>query len=806
MILRDFRVGWRLLIKEPVYSIVVTLGLAFGFAACFLLLNYVQYSFSYDSNVPDNKNVYVVQERFNFFVPIRWGESAPYPFLNAAVQSGLVSAGTSVKTLSGVTQVNNIVTRVTLRATDLNFPLIFGVKVIEGDLKSALSRPDGLALTQRAAKKLFGDLSYIGKTARIDGNQVQVLAILADPPTNTTLPYDALVGFETVVWPVDNRNKTMTDTALSQVKIYLKLRPDASRAALTQILQDVSDNSSLKMQLDPGIVERLGQQKLIDVRLTSLADSYFDPDMENALGAGRRGDKKVVLGLATTAILILLLATINYVNLATVQLLRRQREISVRKVLGAGVANISGQFLAESLLVSMIATSLGLILAEGLLPIFETIVNRKLDDLFQPTSILAGAIFGFMVGLISGAYPSWIALGNRPQQALSGRSDTETVGALWLRRFLTVLQFATAIGLTATTLAVSWQTQYSININPGFNAEPLLVVDTPIDLHNPNSRAFRNALTRIPGVSGVASSEVAVGRNNKTHVGQVRSPNGNDTSAIVKLVSPEFFEVYGVPPIAGRMFDKKIDPSDDASVVVINAAAARALEFEPAEAAIGQILFYGKRGDQENALRIIGVAPDIRNGTAREPTQPTIYTLDSATTVVTVRLENNVEKVHERIESLWRQYFPNDELEIESARSILEESYGEDLRLMKILVGATILSIVIAAFGIYVLSAYTVRRLTRQIVLRKLYGASPIHIAMLLVREFMTLVAVGAFIGLPIAMIMVNRYLSTFIDRAPIGLWTIPMALGLVLVVVFISTAKNTFDAMRLSPALALKA
>ncbi len=205
-------------------------------------------------------------------------------------------------------------------------------------------------------------------------------------------------------------------------------------------------------------------------------------------------------------------------------------------------------------------------------------------------------------------------------------------------------------------------------------------------------------------------------------------------------------------------------------------------------------------------MRIIGVAPDIRNGTAREPTQPTIYTLDSATTVVTVRLENNVEKVHERIESLWRQYFPNDELEIESARSILEESYGEDLRLMKILVGATILSIVIAAFGIYVLSAYTVRRLTRQIVLRKLYGASPIHIAMLLVREFMTLVAVGAFIGLPIAMIMVNRYLSTFIDRAPIGLWTIPMALGLVLVVVFISTAKNTFDAMRLSPALALKA
>jgi putative ABC transport system permease protein len=799
--LRDFRIGWRLLVKEPAYSAVVILGLAVGFCACFLLLGYVAQSLSYNRHVAERERIYRLIQHWNIpGTPDTWSEATSLPARAAAVASGVPLLASAFIGHDVDVKVGNRVQSIMLAVVDPDFRTIFQPRALAGDLAGALARPDALALSRETAIKLFGNPDAVGKTVYIGGQPYLVLAVVADQPAATTFPYEALAGIGTTAWSAEYRQLVTTNWGSAHGPTYLKLAPGADPDAVTEAVRRAMLASNFYKGLTAEQIASLHGRDMIDFRLRPLSEAYLDPDI--GMGTGIHGDRKTIFGLATVALLILVLAATNYVNLATVRTVRRQREIALRKVLGASAGAVGRQFLAESVLVCLIATGLGLLLAWLLLPVFSDLVQRKLDDMFTPASLGLAVLLGVLLGVLAGAYPSWSALKVHPSAALSGRGNVETAGGLWLRRALTVLQFATAMGLTGMTLAVAWQTRYASSLDPGFDPGPLLVFGTRADMRSANVRAFRDAVLRLPGVDGVAETDLPLTVNIDGTT--LQRDGGAPTQLNWFSVSPEFFRVYGLKPLAGRLYDPARDRLDDYARVVLNEAAARKLGFASARDAVGKTvheLGAGGRGP----IQVVGVAPDIRHRSAREPMQPTIYNLSPYIGTFTVRSERRLDAVRRQIEDLWPRYFPNDVLDIERVSTTFADSYADDLRLAKLLAAASVIATAIAAFGIYVLAAYSVQRREKEIVLRKLYGARGGAIGSLVAREFAFLIGAGALLGLPLAWLALQNYLAAFTERAPIGAWTILGALLIACVVALGSTLRHTLAAVRIRPALALR-
>jgi cell division protein FtsX len=799
MKLHDFRIGWRLLLQERAYSAVSILGLALGFAACFLLLGFVHYCLNYNSQVPQASQVYLMKQRINVFPRPAWEAYTYLPLRGAAMDSGMVEESAILKVLDLPLFVGRQRHDVTLRLTDPSFGRLFGVRVLQGDLQAALTRPDGMALSAETARKLFGAAPALGQHVRVAKAALQVLAVLADPPANTTASYEALIGLGSSAWTEPHHD----DYAASfQVRggVYLRLKPGADPAALTARLQQATNEAPSQIAFNKGPMGKgLNGRNVTDIGLVALPDVYFDPELANGRQPRNYGQRSNVYGLAGIAVLILLLAASNYVNLATVRTLRRQREIGMRKLLGASHARLVAQFLAESTLVALLATALGLVLAWLCLPAFSDLVARRLDQLFTPASCATALLLGVLVGLCAGAYPAWIALHVRPAAALAGRGDSETASGLWLRRALTVLQFATAMALSGATLAVAWQADYASHVDRGFNPANLLILDMPSDTATPAGRDFKAALARLPGIDGVAATSEAVGRDRWKMVGTVPGRDGEPVRMELRMVSPEFFQVYGLAPAHGRLFDPARDQPESGEaaprVGVVNAAAALALGFATPEQAVGQIIRDGQ---------IVGVAPEVRYQSLRQHGQPLMYRIGPAQ-VLAIRTTLDMDSAYRAIAPLWARYFPDDVLKLDTAASLFGQAYEDDQRLARMLGASSLIAVALAACGIYVLSAYSVQRSRKEIVLRKLYGAGRGAIARLVGREFAALIAAGALLGLPLATLAIQRYLAGYVEQAPMGAWPLLAALVLASLVALAATARHTLAALHISPALALR-
>ena len=801
MNLRDFRIGWRFLVKEPTYSAVVVLGLAVGIAVCFLLLGFVRHSFSYDQHVPQRERVVQLQERWNLaLLGNGWGSTASIPARDAALASGQPVLATAFLDRGVSVRVGDRVHAFGVALVDPDFEKIFAPRVLAGDLHAALTRPEALALTVDTALKVFGRIDAVGRTLQGDHQTYVVAAIVANPPDATTMPFEALAGTGSVIMPDDARRFAAGTWGCSPGRVYLKLLPGADPGTVADALRRGLRASPFVQRDYAQQAAALGGRDLIDYRLQPIADVYLAPDLNDVLAP--HGNRQGVIGLGAVAVLVLLLAATNYVNLAAVRTLARQREIAVRKVLGAPAQAVAHLFLAESVLVCVLATTLGLLLAWLLLPVFSDLVQRKLDGMFNPAALAATLALGVLLGLAAGAWPTWSALRVRATSALAGRGTGETARGLWIRRTLTALQFGVAIGLTATTLAVAWQTRYASTLDPGFDTAPLLMFPAENDMRDPRTRALRDAIARLPGVAGVAVSHLpfSVAHNIVT----LRRAGGTATDINLYAVSPEFFDVYGVKPVAGRLYSPALDKFNDDDRVVINAAAAHQLGFPSPREAVGQMLTNTAGGDKP--MRIVGVTPDLRQRSARDGQQPSVFYLRDRVAGFTVRCSGDVDTVRRAILALWPRYFPNENLDVVRMSTLITDIfYAEDLRLAGLLAAASAIATAIAAFGIYVLAAYSVRRREKEIVLRKLYGAGGAAIARLVAREFAALVGTGALLGLPFAWVAIQRWLGAFAERAPIGGWTLVAALLVAAVVALVATLRHALTAVRIRPALALR-
>lgn len=797
---RDLRLAWRLLCKEPAYSAVAVLGLAVALAACFLLAGLVRYAWTYNAAIPGSGAIYTVKERRNLFPRPEWRESGPAPLAQAALAAGLVRDTTGGRRATVGARVDGPgrgrLRQVDLAVVEANYLRFFGIRAIAGDADAALARPDALVLARAEAVRLFGVGDALGKVLRIDGRPFTVRAILPDLPDNTSPDFKILLGKGVHSWTRAPATEQAAWSALS--RLYLKPAPGVRPAQLAAALQDIvaaRRDAALPAQLTAG-----RPTPLTDIGVTPLSGVYFDAELLAGNGDGARdgaryGSPAAIAGLAALAVLILVLATSNYVNLAAVRTAARRREIAVRKALGISGRGLAGQFLAEALLVGAASTLAGAVLAWLTLPLFSALVNRPLASTFTPAAWAVLGAAGLGTGLLAGVYPAWLAARVPASGALGGRAG-ETVEGLRLRRVLSVVQFAAAIGLVAASLTVWWQARYASELDPGFDPSQQLVLTLPGEPDSSAAHAFRAGLERLPGAAGVTVISEAIGRDGvqiTKNVAIPRSSGGQDQVPIeIKEVGANFFDVFGLRPVAGKLFSRRGEEG-----VVLNARAALALGFAAPEAAVGRIV----DGDK----RVIGIAPDLRFTTLRDKPGPIMYMADEAQRVVVVRVRGDVPAVRADMDALWARHFPNDEPDIETAASVFARNYRDDMRQARLLALASTVATALACFGIYVLSSYTIRRRAREIVLRKLHGAAPRHIGLLVVREWLALLGLGAALALAPAWLFGERYLAAYVERAPMGAWPQLAACALVALVALGACLRQAVAAMRMSPARALR-
>jgi cell division protein FtsX len=815
---RHWRIGWRLLARQPLQSIIELLGLAIGFAVCFLLLGYAQYAFTYDRDVPEREQVYVVKHRLNFIPQPQWMEYTPFALRAVALESGVPLEASVWYPRKATARLQGLSRPVDLTLVDPAFERIAGLRAAAGNLQQALTLPDGVAVTRRAARQLFGnaddDAALLGRPVEINGQTLQVRAVLADRPANSTLQFGILAGVDSAIWTEAQRREALGNWMGIAGRIYLKTGPGVAPSLVQKTLQDAIDHTPWARLATPEMTAALGGRKIVDVALGPLADAYFDRSVAGTMGTGPRGDRRLVLAMAGAGLLVLLLAALNYVNLAAMRVVRRQREIAMRRVLGASTRQLLAQFMAESVLLSTAAAAAGLLLAWLLAPVASDLLAWPQEHLFTPASMAACLASGALLGAAAGIYPGWLARGIHPGRALAHRSG-ETAGGAWLRRALAAVQFGVAMALGGVALAILWQTRFAATAPAGFDAAPLLVVEMPEAIDKPAGAALRDALARLPGVAGVADSRSVPGRDDGTGTlgsTSVKRVNGSSAALTVYEVGPDFFTVYGVQPVAGRLFDPHQDrPAGESAIlqeqqqertVVINQAAVRALGWSSAAQAAGQRIV----GTQ---YRIAGVAPDIRWESLRTPVRPAMYHVAHDSWLLTVRLAGGgdaaVAAAEQAIATTAARYFDNGPLVVRRVASFAAEAYAEDLRLARMLGWATVLVLALAAFGVYAMAAVSVQRRAREIVLRKLHGAGRAAIAVLVGREFLLLTGAAALLGVPLAVLGVQRYLAPFVARTPWGAWAPAAALALAVLVVVLAAARHTLAAMRTSPAQALR-
>jgi hypothetical protein len=393
---------------------------------------------------------------------------------------------------------------------------------------------------------------------------------------------------------------------------------------------------------------------------------------------------------------------------------------------------------------------------------------------------------------------------------LMGRPDSESLRSKHLRQALSVLQVAAAMGLASFTLAIFWQARFAIDASPGFDPSALLVFDLPVGVsaQDEKARGLMAALSQQPELAGIAVSNDPVGRSKQSWSTEIKREGREAVAMDVKSMSANFFEEYGIEPVAGRLFDSKIDKEDDPVPVVINAIAARQLGFASPQQAVGQILLFRSMASGAPVLitkRIVGIAPEIRFYSLREVPGAIAYELWSNSGTLTVRANGSIPDAERAVQSVWPKYFPNSVLEMKPAKEIYAANYADDLSLARLLALSTAIAMIIAAFGMYVLAADAVQRRTKEIALRKLFGTRRRDIGKLVAKEIGAVILLSAVVAIPLAALAIARYLAPYTERTPLAYWALAFALLASLTTAAFAGARHGWIAMALKPAVALR-
>lgn len=755
---------YRSLTRDILHNALNIGGLALGIAAAILLGLYVRHETSFETWLPDHRQVYLVQTVWNIpESPVNGPYHATMSGLLEQLQEdfpGLVGTRIRGGEDGGIVIVDGIAEKADVAQVDPQFLDVLRLPLVRGDARQALRDPASMLISESAARRFFGDGDPIGQrlTVAMDAAQVyEIAGVFRDLPANSDLALSILIPMPRV--PPDSSWFNWGSTSL---QTFLRFPTPQQARAFEEQLPAFVDRRGAELGDRPSEVQQ--------IRLLPIADWHFAPE-----GSAAASRSMTVRALGLVGILTLAIAMVNYVNLATARSVMRAREVAMRKVLGADRAVLVRQFLLEAIMTVALAAMLALVLAEIGLPVVNAAGGLALD---LPYGLVVPvlAVMVLFVGVLAGFYPAMLLSRYQPAQVLaSARSPGGGRAGARLREVLVIAQFGLAIAFMIGAAVLFAQIRHVREADPGFSREGLVAVVSLRDsLVEPGQRrAFAEAVRALPQVSHVALANTGVGGSGSTSAQNVPLPGvpGEGPSLNWEIVGPDFFETYGARVLAGRVFDagREADEyrgrlQDQPLNIVINAPAVGTLGFASADEAIGKTV----GGDRP--LTIIGVIDGLRFLSPREPIPPTYYIFtrepETASSVLaSVRFRGDPAAMLAQLEDTWQRIVPQFPFEAETADQRLQEFYDEDERAMRLFTIGAALAAIIACVGLWGLASFNTARRVREIGIRKALGASTGDVVRVLVGQFLRPVLLANLIAWPIAFVAMRSWLAGFADR-----------------------------------------
>ncbi|HLY07154.1 MAG TPA: ABC transporter permease [Rhizomicrobium sp.] len=796
--------------RHKLYSFINIAGLAVGLACAIFIVLFIRDELSYDRWIPDTQNLYQVHGSLHFPGQGTFTSSdAPFPLTIAmAAQIPEVAAQTHLTQERKTAQTGNRQFSELVDVVDPNFFQVIRLPLIEGDPATVFAQPESMVLSQTEAKKYFGDQDPVGKTITVDGiHPLTVTGVMRDLPHNTQLVADIAIPNTSKADDLSPSKKT--DGWMSfDSEAFVRLAPGASPAAVLARLAPILDrNIDVKKELNVA----LPGSKVLDVALTRFTDVHMTPDD----GMTPSGSWTVIYGFAAIALLIVLIACFNFTNLATARAMMRAREVSLRKVVGARRLQLIVQFLGESVLTALIALALALALVEVLLPAYDAFLDRPIGLDYRTSGPLLAGLVGVAVvtGLIAGVYPALVLSGFRPAATLrSGVKGASGSGAL--RTALVVLQFAISIGLGIAAIVVFAQIRFAQHINLGFERDRMVVI-SDADRMTPAAReSFTHALAADPAIEGVAQSLAAPFVDSVNMV--TMNVPGGPQHVYVRIVdaSPDLPKMYNMRLLAGRWLslahgndintDREM-PLQDGRNVVLTESAAKRFGWT-AQAAIGKRIIETDAG-KPLAVTVAGVMADVMMDGVRSRAHPTLllynpYGIDTFT--VHVR-GGHVREGLSAIDATWRRFAPTVAIRRRFLDDMFEGLFVADKEqgaIFGIFVG---IAIFIACLGLFGLAAFTAERRTKEIGIRKTFGARTFDIVRLLLWQFSIPVLIANVIAWPVAYYYLHGWLESYAYRIALDPLYFAAAGGAALLIAWITIVGHAVRVARANPVHALR-
>lgn len=803
MIRNIILVTWRNLIKNRFYTSINIIGLALGIAAFIIIGAYVRFERSYDRMHPDAANIYRVESLFykGGHLTDNWPTSTNG--YASAMKEHLpgISSFTRINWFDSerVLRYNNIKYREEhVCFADTNFFSFFSYPLLKGDAATVLKEVNTMVIAESAAKKYFGDKDPVGQFMDVSTQSrnyhCQVTGVFKDVPANSTMQFNFLISWATTP-------KWLRDFwYMHESYTFVKLQPGANMATLEAQFPAIAE----KYKTGPALKDLKWA-----IHLVPLTDIHLNPAKQNEVET--KGNRFAVNLLNIIAFVILIIAYVNYINLATTKSIERAREVGIRKVSGAQSWQLAFQFLFESFIINVVAVILAAILVTQLmlwLPAYLGSDTKGLlfnKELYVTTSLvcIAGA-------LLSGIYPAMVLVKLKPVTVLKGRFSFSQKGIL-LRKGMVAFQFTASLLLIAGTLAVYRQINYMSGQSTGTHINQTIVIKSPArtDNYAQKMQSLKEVFKTVPGVTMVTASGAVPGKEVGKFLANRRYGASSAEERTYEMLKAdfEFIKAYGLQVIAGRAFDKS-RPADSTGIV-LNEAAVQQFGFTSAEAAVGQKVWLETVTKSPN--EIIGVIKNYHHRSLQQQYTPVILFMDPAlnwipTDYVSVKVNSN--DMHNKVAQLkqaWNNFFPESSFDFFFLDEFYNRQYRQEIQFGNTIIIFSSLAILIACMGLFGLTAYSTARRTKEIGVRKVLGASVNNIISLLTWDVIKLILLCSLIAIPLTGILVVQWLKGYAFKVPLTWWQFAIPVIVLVLIALITTAWLTIKASLSNPVKAIK-
>jgi predicted permease len=801
-----FKIAWRNITRHQSYSVINVAGLAVGIAASLLIFVVVQYELSFDTYQPGYKSTYRMVTKKDREGNIRYsaGISAPavdafrlyFPQatiagINAIYGSQIVAPATNGNPAGDKKFVEN--TGIMFAEPQL-FD-IFSATWLAGGA-SVLKDPNMVVIDKSTAIKYFGSWQLaVGKTLRMDNLlTLKVAGVIQDVPPNTDLPFKVLISYITWKQNAKSYNYLYTwDETSSDCQVYIKFPAN--------VLQSTVESQMLSFSEKQFNNNKRTARKRYAVA-QPLSEIHFDTSFGGTLG-DHITSRSTLRTLSLIAVLIIIMASINFINLSTAQSVGRSKEVGIRKVLGSSRGQLIGLVMCETAIIVLFSAGLAVCVAEIALPLLKHIASvPDTIGLFNPGILLCLACVIVAVVLLSGVYPAIIVSGFKPVHALKNKINSAVVGGISLRRVLVVTQFAISQLLIIGTAIAVKQMDFVNNADLGFDKEAVLAIPCPADsvgLSRLNS--FKQQVLALPGVKAASFSADAPSsaHNNSSNFFFNHSEKDPGFDVFMKVADADYFKTFGLRFIAGKGYE----PSDTARELVVNETLVHKLGIKNADDALGKTITFDNYGN----LPIAGVVADFKTNSMREEIKPLLmYPSKQSEQEIAVKIEGRkLAKTVALVQSTWEKKYPEYAYTGFFVDDSIAKFYEQENQLELIYKVFALIAIFISCLGLYGLVSFMAVQRTREVGIRKILGASISSIVYLFSKEFLVLIVAAFVIGAPLAWYLMNGWLQTFAYRISPGLWVFVAAIAVSLLIGWFTVGYKALKAALANPVNSLR-